>query len=269
MGCGKSKHAVVTATTIVKSTKSDDGKETRTTKTVTEKGDTISVQQVETTSSVVEDTKTETTTTKRDPIGTVSVGASVAPTLTDKEVAKEDEKVNDAAPIDDVDDVKGVKEDEEVKDSNPTNTNDVVPTLDEGVIEDVKEDGKKKESTTTDEKEAKIENVAPTLMENVMESTLVVKDNKKLKEFKEDTTYETPMKTTEEFPNTEFATPKVQEQKDVAPTKESIKVETKKEEDVKVSGADIAKTETLTATEPQKAPTAVEANAAETKEKET
>nr|KAJ0201774.1 hypothetical protein LSAT_V11C600304990 [Lactuca sativa] len=221
MGCGKSKHAVVTETTIVKSTKSDDGKETRKTKTVTEKGDSMSVQEVETTTSVVEDTKKETTTTKVDPIGTANVGASVAPTLADEEVAKEDEKVTDVAPTDDVDDVmKAVKEDEEVKNLDTT---DAVPTSNEVCTEVVKDD-KKKESTMIDEKEAKKDNATPTLRENVMEATLVVKGDKKFKDSKEEMTYETPMKATEDFPITEFTTPKVQELK----AKESTKVETKK-----------------------------------------
>ncbi|KAL4592939.1 hypothetical protein LXL04_005947 [Taraxacum kok-saghyz] len=250
MGCGKSKHAVVTETTIVKSTKSDDGKETRKTKTVTEKGDSISVQEVETTSSVVEDTKKETTTTKIDPTGTAAanVGVSAAPTSAD-----EDQEVHDVVPTDDVDVVKAVKEDEDVKDSIMAKTTDKVSGSNDGVKDD-----EKKESTTTDEKEVKTENVAPTLMENVTKSSLVVKGDKRFKDPKEEMVYETPMKA-----NDDFSTPRV------APAKDSTKVETKKEEDVMVTEADIVKAETSSAVEPNKVLTNDEAKVAETKDKET
>ncbi|GJT71292.1 hypothetical protein Tco_1030578 [Tanacetum coccineum] len=171
MGCGKSKHAVETATTVIKSTKSDGGKETRTTKTVTEKGDALVEQhEVETKSLVVEDTKKETVTTKIDPNGVANI-ANVAPTL--------GENVGTGAQV--------VKEDESTKDSNPSNANDanVGLTLDQNVgkvAEVVKENENVKDSHSTDTNDAKSDNVIPTQSKDDVRVTEVVTKDQENKE---------------------------------------------------------------------------------------
>ncbi|XP_071701543.1 uncharacterized protein [Rutidosis leptorrhynchoides] len=187
MGCGKSKHAVETATTITKSSKSDGGKETHTTKTVTEKGDASVVQhEVETTSRVVEDTKKEIKTTKIEPGGVVNTG-NVATVSGDSignavDVVKEDDKVkdldstrvHDTTTNDNVAPTTPVIE--EKKEPKPIADNEA-KTDNAGTMKVVKEDEPKKES---DKK--KTDNVAPVEVKGTRETKLA-KDNNVKAEF--------------------------------------------------------------------------------------
>ncbi|KAI3821932.1 hypothetical protein L1987_09508 [Smallanthus sonchifolius] len=195
MGCGKSKHAVETATTVVKSsTNSDGAKETTATKTVKVTGDSSLLQkEVETKSAFVEDTKEKTVTTKVDPSGIV--GPALAENVEKPaQGLKEDVKVKDSNPTDNVvptsaaDEV--VKEDEKVKDLNQADgsgvgTDNVVPTSskdDVGITEAVKEDEGKRESTLKADTKAKTNNVPPTEEETSKESN-PTNENKTKTEF--------------------------------------------------------------------------------------
>ncbi|KAI3707288.1 hypothetical protein L6452_25675 [Arctium lappa] len=315
MGCGKSKHAVVTSTSVVKSMRSDGGKETKTTKTVTDKGDS-SLVHVETKSLVVEDSKKETVTTKIEPpadnnvVGTKNVaptsvdndagarkvpeaptsgdnnvGATKvadAPTLVDNDVGAT--KVADApTSVDNNVGATKTAETGKIKDCSPKDINDSknrdVASKDiVGVTEVVKEDEQKNESNLKDNHEA---NVAPTRDEKIKVSdneaktevaveakaTEVVEENAKVTDSKEEeeeakgeTIDKKHAKTIDDSSNPDKNIMKVEDRKDVAPAEESTKVETKKEEDVEVIGADIVNTETSLAAEPEKAPDAKEAS---------
>lgn len=197
MGCGKSKHAVETATTLVKSS---DG--STTTKTVKETaGSSLVQKEVETKTLRVEDTKKETITTKVDPNGvatTDNVGVEVAPTLSENgdkpDVQVKDSETNEN-PVPTLADGVGkavdfVKEDEKVKDLSPAdvsgvNTDNVVPAsskVDVGTTKVVKEDEGKRESTLKEDNKAKTDNVPPT-EEVKMKEPNVIKDNKTKTEF--------------------------------------------------------------------------------------
>ncbi|KAK9079900.1 hypothetical protein SSX86_001574 [Deinandra increscens subsp. villosa] len=284
MGCGKSKHAVETATTVVKS--SDGTKQTTTTtKTVTETADSSLIQkQVETKSLFLEDANKTTITTNVDPSGV----ANADPTLGENVV---EEDVNDSNPTENV-----VKEDEKV--GGVDNTDNVAPTSskddDVGVTKVVKEDEGEREST---QKAEKADNVPPTEEEKVKESNLTKdnktknefmtptlsedvvgpfeagKGNKEVKDSKEEnitaaTSDEKPVKTTDGSSNPKDDNIKVEEQKLVAQAAESKKVEATIE-DVEVTEVDIAKVKISPATETEKVPpTASKANVGEAQEKE-
>nr|XP_043614177.1 uncharacterized protein LOC122586136 [Erigeron canadensis] len=179
MGCGKSKHAVETATTVLR--KSDGGKETHiTTKTVTEKGDASLVQQVETKSSVDEDTKNETTITKVDTIGVAN---------TDKAAPVSGDNVGKVTEV--------VKEDEKVKDTNPTHVNNattknVVPTSSKDDVSATKvvKGEEKKEANLVTDNEAKLDKVSPTLSKDDVGVTEVVNEDNEQKEPKQQITHD-------------------------------------------------------------------------------
>ncbi|KAK1435989.1 hypothetical protein QVD17_01763 [Tagetes erecta] len=280
MGCGKSKHAVQTATTLVKSS---DGS-TTTTKTVKETaaGSSLVQKQVET------KTTKETLTTKVDPNA--------------DNVLKQDLKVNHSDPNENADGVGEavdvVKDDEKVKDLSPADVSgvdNVVHASSKGDTEAVKEDEGKRESGVKEDNKTKTDNVVPPTEEDVkMKETNVTKDNKTKAEFmtptsedvvgpfevvkgdeakdsKEEnkTTVTSDVKTIDGSSNPKGDNLKVDEQKLVANSVESTKVETKKAsnhhflfEDVEVTKADIAKAKISPATETEKVPIAKEASVA-------
>lgn len=209
MGCGKSKHAVETANTVVKSTNSDCTKETSTTKTITEKGDAVIQKEVETKSVFVQDTKRETAKTKIDPSDVTYKTHNVAPKSAENiekatELFKEEEKIKDSNPTDVGNannvtpsstentgkSIEVIEEDEKVKDLNPTaardaNTNNMIAPLskdDVGTPKVLKKDEEKVGSTLIADNETKTEKVPPTEEGETKESKLT-KDNMTKTEF--------------------------------------------------------------------------------------
>ncbi|KAI7744469.1 hypothetical protein M8C21_024461 [Ambrosia artemisiifolia] len=203
MGCGKSKHAVETATTVIKSTNIDGTKQTTTataTKTIKETttGSSLIQKETETKSLCIEDTN-------KKPVADSSVDKTNNAALTLAEnveksaadVFKEDLKVKDSNATDNVapilvenagkaeEDVIG---DEKVNGLSPVEANDVsnvVPTssIDDVVTtEVVTEDEEKRESTPEVDNEAKIGNVVP-LDEDKMKESYLLKDNISKTEF--------------------------------------------------------------------------------------
>ncbi|KAD4384939.1 hypothetical protein E3N88_25107 [Mikania micrantha] len=181
MGCGKSKHAVETATTVVKSSTHADGTKqtTATTKTAKETSESSLMQkQVQTKCLSIEDEKKEATIPKVDPCDVVKT-EDVALTLGESiEKSADDVKVKESDPTDNVvpalienagKAVEVVEDDEKVKDlgssdATVVNTDNVIPTSsndDVGITKVVKEDEGNKESTLKADTTTKIDNLPP------------------------------------------------------------------------------------------------------------
>ncbi|XP_076924041.1 uncharacterized protein LOC143586363 [Bidens hawaiensis] len=273
MGCGKSKHAVETATTVIKSTNSYGTKHTATaTRTVKETTTGSSLIQKE--SLHVEDINT-------------SYPSAVASTLALENLQPEDDvKVNDSNPTDNAAPTSAevVRGDEKVNDSSPTDgsiVSTVVPTSskdDVGTPEVVKGDEGKRESALTADTNAKTDNVVPAEQDKTKESNLTT-DNKTKNEFLTPTLSEEVVgpfdvaKGNEEVKDSKDEKhvntgdgPKEQEL--VVQASESTKVQVKKDEEaVEVTETDIVKAKISVPTETEKATTTSEPNVAETREK--
>ncbi|KAM0046494.1 hypothetical protein Hdeb2414_s0009g00316991 [Helianthus debilis subsp. tardiflorus] len=199
MGCGKSKHAVETATTITKSTNSDGTKQTTTataTKTVKETttGSSLIQKEAETKSLSVEDTD-------KKPVNDVGKTDNEAPTLAEK-VEKpaeglKDVKVKDSNPTENAaptsaenagkaeEVVRGEEKVNGLGQADANNVSNAVPTSskdDVATTEVVKEDEGKREPTLKADNNAKTANVVP-IEENKMKESNLTKDNLTKTEF--------------------------------------------------------------------------------------
>ncbi|XP_035831553.1 uncharacterized protein LOC110910070 isoform X2 [Helianthus annuus] len=305
MGCGKSKHAVETATTITKSTNSDGTKQTTTataTKTVKETttGSSLIQKEADTKSLRVEDTdkkpvnnvdKTDNEKVEKPAEGLKDVkvkdsdpAENAAPTSAEnagkaEEVVRGEEKVNglgqaDANNVsnvvptsskDDVATTEVVKEDEGKREPTLKADNNA-KTANVVPIEE----NKMKESNLTKDNLTKTEFLTPTLSEDVVGPFEVTKGDGEIKDSKKETipatSDEKPVKTIDAPSNPNDDNHKVKEQKLVVKASESTKVEAKKE-DAAVTEKDIAKAKISVATETEKVSTANGAKVAETQEK--